>query len=139
MLHSLSRGRSRLLLLVALCCAGLAALLTFARVADAYFGSATCYNYYSAQTCWIGDGYHSLSSVYTGVFGGRDQVCAKAQTAAGNIRTGSGCSINYDRRLSSLAGSSPLSTGYGYWAGNGSPINVFVMGCTPENDTNCVH
>jgi hypothetical protein len=47
------------------------------------------------------------------------EVCAKAVTAAGNIRTGSGCNLNTFGRSSCLAGETPSSTAYVYWAGTG--------------------
>jgi hypothetical protein len=112
-----------------------AATTVVAVPAGAYVKSVTCSNYFSAQQCYVGDGYHSLTEVDTQLeFSSSFSVCAKAATMAGNIRTGSGCANRQcgtcaqpDHRYSCLAGSTPLSQGYGYWAdGSGGSKNVEV-------------
>lgn len=45
------------------------------------------------------------------------EICAKAITAAGNIRTGSGCSYCSSDRISSISGGTPDSWAYVYWGG----------------------
>ena len=88
--------------------------------------SPMCGNYYSAQICWVGFGYHGIKQVTEFQHARRSESCAKGRTAAGNIRTGSGCNYNTDSRISKWSDPSPYSAGYGYWAGSGSPINVTV-------------
>jgi hypothetical protein len=45
-------------------------------------------------------------------------ICAKAITAAGNLKSGSGCATNTWQRTSYYA-TSPDSQAYGYWGDNG--------------------
>jgi len=49
----------------------------------------------------------------------KSEVCAKAITAAGNVRSGSGCNGNSFGRISSYF-PDPESQAYGYWGGSGN-------------------
>ena len=112
----------RLALLVGLLAA--ASLGLSAQRADAYADYWGCYNFYSAQTCWSGAGYHSWTFVVAAIGPNRSEVCAKGVTAAGNVRSGSGCSYNTNGRTSLFSGGTPMSAGYVYWAGSGSPTQI---------------
>lgn len=97
-----------------------------------------CYSYSSAQTCWAGTGYRGYKEVGNSTSDGggavtRSEVCAKAVTAAGNIRTGSGCSYNTWLRGSCLSSSSPNSAAYVYWAGSSSATNNNGWAYTPSS------
>ena len=114
------------------------AFAAWAPTANAYFAYAQCNNYTSAQTCWVGDGYHGLIRVTEIVFQQRFNICAKAQTAAGNLRTGSGCNVNTDYRSSLLSSTDPISAGYGYWAGTGAAEYDLVKQCSPTDESLCI-
>jgi hypothetical protein len=111
--------------------AGIGGVLAPPALAD--LDSWSCPNYSSAQTCWAGTGYRGYIEVVATLGATRSEVCAKAVTAAGNIRTGSGCQYNAFYRRSCLAGSSPNSAAYVYWAGSGSAINVYGQAATPSS------
>ncbi len=111
----------------------MAGALGSASTAEAYFGWANCYTY-SAQTCWVGNGYRGNIEVDAELwYTARSEVCAKGVTAAGNIRTGSGCSYNTGVRDSYFSYHEPASAGYAYWAGSGSPYEIGVEECSPSD------
>ncbi len=97
----------------------LAAAAVFAPNVLGYSHSAQCATYVSGQTCYGGDGFHSNIEADTSLGIGHNaaEVCAKASTAAGTVKGGSGCNANYYLRASCLA-ASPDSGAYGYWGGN---------------------
>jgi hypothetical protein len=118
----------------------LTVLAGFTSPAVADVDLATCDNYVSAQTCWLGAGYRGYIEINSGTWAGtspRSEWCAKAQSAAGNIKSGSGCNLNAVNRRSCLDNVSPNSTGYAYWAGSGSALQIFVEGRTPSSSTYC--
>lgn len=92
--------------------------------ADAYEDFWGCSNSYSAQTCWSGAGYHSWVVVAAAIGPSRAEICAKGVTAAGNVRSGSGCNYNTSTRGSGFSGGTPASAAYVYWAGSGSPTQI---------------
>ncbi len=123
---------------IALVCAG--ALMVsglFAPAARADLDTWACGNYFSGQTCYAGTGYRSYIEVVNamGVF--KYEVCAKGVTAAGNRRTGSGCSNNAKVRISCFDGISPYSAAYIYWGGGGDPATVFGEAKTPSSRQYC--
>lgn len=95
--------------------------------AHAFSDSWACSNYVSAQKCYSGAGYHSWVRVTGFVHNAAGdgvsvyETCAKGITAAGNIRSGSGCAINFYLRESLFSGGTPMTVGYNYWGGSGGP------------------
>lgn len=121
---------------------GVVTAATVGTPAGAYEGTRWC-NRGSADKCWVGDGqlplWHVGSDVTNWYFiSPSRQICAKAETAAFNIRTGSGCITNGGGWDTRLTYNYPLSGGYGYWAGppitgagayNTSVMHVDVVQC----------
>jgi hypothetical protein len=129
-------GRARL---IALLCSAAVSLVA-ASPADALYSSFSCSDYVSAQTCWAGTGYHGYDEVSIGTFaayGARSEMCAKAQTQAGSIKAGSGCNNNALGRVSCLSNTEPISAGYGYWAGSGSPAILAGQVASPTDSPDC--
>lgn len=90
----------------------------------AYQG-VSCWTY-SAQKCHT-SGYHGWSAWGTNVESYSSEVCAKAITAAGNIRAGSGCNYNNSVIIVCTYSTWPATNVYGYWAGGGGmPKTVLV-------------
>lgn len=92
--------------------------------AHAYAHSWSCYRVaYQHCTDWSGQQYnpwvyHRMNLPYwVGVPG----TCAKAVTAAGNTKSGSGC--DSDNYRESFYASSPTSQAYGYFGDNGCSCN----------------
>lgn len=56
-------------------------------------------------------------------------VCAYAVTAAGNVRTGSGCTAS-SYRYSLLSAATPNSQAEGWWEGTGLSQKIVVHGAT---------
>jgi hypothetical protein len=98
--------------------------LLWAAPALALTDTWTCNNSFSGQKCYSGAGYHSWFYVGIGVSSVSGEVCAKAVTQSGNLRSGSGCNYNTDSRVSVFSGGTPISVGYGYWGGSGPPRTV---------------
>lgn len=93
----------------------------------------SCGNYSSAQTCWAGTGYRGYKEINATIGTTRSEICAKSQTSAGNVRTGSGCNYNAWTRVSCLSSETPNSAAYVYWAGSGYAINVYGEAATPSS------
>ncbi|HEX8208198.1 MAG TPA: hypothetical protein VF587_19200 [Solirubrobacteraceae bacterium] len=95
-------------------------MLLGASSADADIERISCHRG-SADKCWSIEGYRAWIEIYGSTYPyTRYNVCAKAITAAGNYRTGSGCFVNSTYYGACLNGTSPLSRAYVYWAGTGS-------------------
>jgi hypothetical protein len=113
--------------------------------AEAYLHSQVCPHYTSAQVCWSGDGYHSNTEVVLqiGAYGNpafQNEVCAKAVTAAGNIRTGSGCAgagFATSQRVSCLVGGTPDSAAYGYYGGSAPWLDDHVYNAAGTEHLAC--
>lgn len=136
--RALRRGRGSAASVAALLAASFT-LATLAPGASADVDTVPCNNYVSAQSCYLGSGYRGYIQVTSGTLDGataRSEWCAKAVTAAGNIKGGSGCNYNAVSRKSCLDNVSPNSVGYSYWAGTGYPLLVVTEGRTPTS-TNC--
>jgi len=135
--HAIPR-LSKFALVVAVLCGVLATLSLKAERADAYYGWNNCKSW-SAQKCYVGNGYHGIIKVHSGVwFMTPYEMCAKAATAAGNIRTGSGCNYNTGSRTSLWSDPSPLSGAYGYWGGGASGgYSTYIQECSPGDGINC--
>lgn len=118
------RGRPRWRCAALAVIAVAASCAMFAQKAEAYSDLWSCSNAYSAQTCYSGAGYHSWQDVAAGIGPSRSEICAKGVTAAGNIRSGSGCNYNTNYRYSGFSGGTPTSAGYVYWAGSGSATDI---------------
>lgn len=63
-------------------------------------------------------------------------TCAYAQTAAGNLRSYSGCSTNSWFRRSNLTSTDPNSYGYSFFY-YGGPIWITTDECTPSSVGTC--
>lgn len=120
-------------------CVGVAAIAAVAlamaaQSALAYTHTWTCNYASSAYTCYdyVGQTYNPWESVVAVIAYSRSEICAKAKTAAQNIRTGSGCNYNTTARTSNIAGGYPESVGYVYWAGSGSTISITGRASTSD-------
>jgi hypothetical protein len=112
----------RLAASTALCASLLIVLaVSLAPSAQAYIHVWSC-QAASAVQCYDNSGqqYNPWAQVSASMSAVSNQVCAKAITAAGNIRTGSGCNFNTTARLSCFSYALPDSWAYVYWAGNGT-------------------
>jgi hypothetical protein len=121
-------------LLAALLCGGAAGAAATANAATDHW---VCNSYYSAQRCYAGTGYRSYVEVTNSMGARKSEVCAKGVTAAGNVRSGSGCNHNTIGRVSCFSGASPHSAAYVYWAGSGGPAGVIGDARTPSSRTYC--
>lgn len=99
---------------------------------------------YDAGSCWTSSGQVCQLSGYHGwyqiAYGGdvsKPEMCAKAVTAAGNIRSGSGCIYPGSWTLRCLSGASPNSSAYGYWGGSGSAITGQTQAWSPSEHSFC--
>jgi hypothetical protein len=113
------------------------ALLVTATSAIGYIDRWSCGNYYSAQTCYAGTGYRSYIEITNNIGARKAEVCAKGVTAAGNIRSGSGCNHNALGRVSCISSASPHSAAYIYWAGGGGPTTNTGAAKTPGSRQYC--
>jgi hypothetical protein len=96
----------------------LSALALHAPPAFAFVNNWGCNSTGSGQICYSTAGYHSYLEVTAVLQYARPEVCTKGITAAGNIRTGSGCNYNFvNYRTSCFAGGTPNSLAYYYWGG----------------------
>lgn len=58
------------------------------------------------------------------------EICAKARTPSGSVRTGSRCLQNTNYVRSSIAGATPESQAYVYWAGPFGPFYIAGFAAT---------
>ena len=114
------------------CVAFVFALLTLAPArAEGYVHTWNCASWYAYDQCFdlAGQRYNAWEYVqvdYLNGIGGGTSVngtCAKAITAAQNIRSGSGCSSSLVH-YANIAGGYPTSWAYVYWGGNGQVSNI---------------
>jgi hypothetical protein len=110
-------------------------LSTSTGVASGYAHQWQCYSASAAQCYDPSPCCHGWIQVSNRIPVTRYEVCAKAITAAGNIRTGSGCNFNTFGRSSCLTGETPSSTAYVYWAGTGIPTYNNGFAATPSSSS----
>lgn len=113
--------------------------------ADAYTHRVTCDNYYSGQQCYDA-GYHPWLQIAVYLNNYKPEVCARAATQSGNVRTGSVCAYRGGQDVldatACLAGSRPESNAYGFWTARGrpsatAPRNITVVADTPNSAKAC--
>ncbi len=116
---------------LAMLSATVVASLIFVAVAFAYTHS---WMRGSAEQCFdtSGQTFNSWENVSAAIDYPLASVCAKARTASGNIRTGSGCDLGSRTRYSNIAGGTPDSHAYVYWTGT-SP-NIVISGHASTTD-----
>jgi len=123
---------------------GVATLLALSALAapsaQAYYNTSSC-SVSNAQVCWSGDGYHTNIEVDAFLLGtSSSSVCAKAVTAAGNTRTGSGCTTasGTTYRISCISDGNPASAAYGYWAdGSGGTKDIAIYNFAGSDRAYC--
>jgi hypothetical protein len=119
------RKRQHMLLTLGVAVVAITALPT-AR-ADAIYREWSCDGRGSGVPC----GYYVAPQYYPWLYVGNrtdrvaGEVCAKAKTAADNVRSGSGCDYNVNSRASYMSSAYPESFAYIYWAGPGGPLGLF--------------
>jgi hypothetical protein len=111
-----------------------------AGAAGAYTHTWDCYSYANAQKCYDPSPCcHSWIEVQVALINDpRYNVCAKAVTAAGNIRsaTNAMCGVNTDLHTTCLISETPSSTAYVYWAGDyGGLAHDHGFAATPASKT----
>ncbi len=101
------------------------ATLAVPQVAAAYTHSWGC-STGSATRCWdnVGANPNPWELVDAATAEPHAEICAKAVTPANNTRTGSGCNYNTTYRRSDIAGGTPESVAYVYWAGPYGPFSI---------------
>lgn len=116
-----------------------AALGSHASVAQALEHNWSCPNRNSGDLCADTVTYHSWVAIQERIdyFLNAPSICAWGQTAAGNIRTGSGCDSNDWVRTSCLSSETPLSWGYGRWYWSGHTHDTAGYAATPSNNLIC--
>lgn len=132
------RDAWRGVLLASVLFAALAAVAAPAWGLHAYWG---CTNKSSASTCYentLTDGhYRGWIATSTDIGTLRYEVCTKAITAAGNVRSttaGTHCNINdVDGFVSRcLISPEPTSWAYSYWAGTGGNLPITASALSPS-------
>lgn len=105
--------------------------------AAALYDARSCWTS-SGQICQLTSGYHGWYQIaYGSLNGSKPEVCAKAITAAGNIRAASGCIYPGSWTLRCLGGPSPSTSAYGYWGGSGSAITGQTQAWSPSEHSVC--